>query len=191
MLDVTVLDFSRVGFRQMLVAERALWNEQQAKWEFLKGQILTLNTNGSTTRVDFDRYLYPLSSGPLKVAQLPDDANNMTIAQAIQAQRIEAEAGNIKDARKLQVRIQEKFTFPMACVVFGLIGSSLGSRPGSRTSRSQGFGISILLILGYYALSFSFSSLGVKGVLPPLLSAWLPVLISLGAGGLLLRQASR
>ncbi|MEB3246343.1 MAG: LptF/LptG family permease, partial [Synechococcus sp.] len=191
MLDVTVLDFSRVGFRQMLVAERALWNEQEAKWEFLKGQILTLNTNGSTTRVDFDRYLYPLSSGPLKVAQLPDDANNMTIAQAIQAQRIEAEAGNIKDARKLQVRIQEKFTFPMACVVFGLIGSSLGSRPGSRTSRSQGFGISILLILGYYALSFSFSSLGVKGVLPPLLSAWLPVLISLGAGGLLLRQASR
>ena len=75
----------------------------------------------------------------------------MTIAEAIEAERIEAEAGNLKAARKLQVRIQEKFTFPMACVVFGLIGSSLGSRPGSRTSRSQGFGISILLILGYYA----------------------------------------
>ena len=191
MVDVTVLDFSRAGFRQMLVAERALWNEAEAKWEFLDGQILTLNLNGSTTRVDFDRYLYPLSSGPLKVARLPDDANNMTIAEAIKAERIEAEAGNVKAARKLQVRIQEKFTFPMACVVFGLIGSSLGSRPGSRTSRSQGFGISILLILGYYALSFSFSSLGVKGVLPALLAAWLPVLISLGAGSLLLRQASR
>ena len=82
-----------------------------------------------------------MSSGPLKVARLPDDANNMTIAEAIEAERIEAEAGNLKAARKLQVRIQEKFTFPMACVVFGLIGSSLGSRPGSRTSRSQGFGI--------------------------------------------------
>ena len=161
------------------------------EWEFRDGQILTLNLNGSTTRVDFDRYLYPLSSGPLKVARLPDDANNMTIAEAIAAERIEAEAGNVKAARKLQVRIQEKFTFPMACVVFGLIGSSLGSRPGSRTSRSQGFGISILLILGYYALSFSFSSLGVKGVLPALLAAWLPVLLSLGAGSLLLRQASR
>jgi lipopolysaccharide export system permease protein len=31
----------------------------------------------------------------------------------------------------------------------------------------------------------------VKGTLPPLAAAWLPVLISLGAGGLLLRQASR
>jgi len=30
-----------------------------------------------------------------------------------------------------------------------------------------------------------------SGILPPFLAAWLPVLISLGAGGLLLRQSSR
>ena len=191
MIDVTVLDFSRAGFRQMLVADRALWNETEAKWQFIKGQILTLNTNGSTTRVDFDRYLYPLSAGPLRVAQLPKDAQNMTIREAIAAESLYLEAGNSKEARRLRVRIQEKFTFPMACIVFGLIGSSLGARPGSRTSRSQGFGISVLLILGYYVLSFSFSSLGVKGTLPPILAGWLPVLISLGSGGLLLRQASR
>ena len=83
--------------------------------EFRDGQILTLNLNGSTTRVDFDRYLYP----EFRAAQggaATDDANNMTIAEAIAAERIEAEAGNVKAARKLQVRIQEKFTFPMACV---------------------------------------------------------------------------
>ena len=49
----------------------------------------------------------------------------------------------------------------------------------------------MLLILGYYVLSFSFSSLGVKGTLPAVTAAWLPVLISLGCGGALLRQASR
>ena len=112
------------------------------------------------------------------------------VAQARMAERIESEAGNTKAARKLRVRIQQKFTFPMACVVFGLIGSSLGARPGSRTSRSQGFGISILLILGYYALSVSFSSFGVSGVLTPFLAAWLPVAISIAAGGVLLRQSS-
>ena len=191
MIDVTVLDFSRAGFRQMLVADRALWNETEAKWQFIKGQILTLNTNGSTTRVDFDRYLYPLSAGPLRVARLPKDAQNMTIREAIAAESLYQEAGNSKEARRLRVRIQEKFTFPIACIVFGLIGSSLGARPGSKTSRSQGFGISVLLILGYYVLSFSFSSLGVKGTLPPALAGWLPVFISLGSGGLLLRQASR
>jgi len=43
----------------------------------------------------------------------------------------------------------------------------------------------------YYVLSFSFSSLGVKGTLPPLLAAWTPVMICLAGGWTLLRQASR
>ena len=191
MLGVTLLDFSRADYRQMWIAERAVYNESKAMWEFFDGQVLTLNPNGSTTRLAFDKNFYPLSSGPLQVARLPDDANDMTLAQAIAAEKVESDAGNIKASRKLKVRIQEKFSFPMACIVFGLIGSSLGARPGSRTSRSQGFGVSILLILGYYALSVSFSSLGVSGILPPFMAAWLPVSISLGAGGLLLRQASR
>ena len=91
----------------------------------------------------------------------------------------------------MRVRIQEKFSFPAICIVFGLIGASLGARPNSRTSRSQGFGISVLLIFVYYLLAFVFSSLGVKGTLTPFLSAWTPVLIGLGGGLLLLRQASR
>ena len=191
MTGVTVLDFSRMGFTQMLVAKSANWNEQEAKWEFLNGQILTLSPSGSTISVDFDRYLYPLSAAPIRIAKLPKDANNMTVAEALQAEKLLQNAGDVKEARRLQVRIQEKFTLPMACLVFGLIGASLGAKPNSRTSRSQGFGISVVLILVYYVLSFSFSSLGVKGTLPPLLAAWSPVLISLAGGGFLLRQASR
>lgn len=191
MRGVTVLDFSRLGFTQMLVADEARWNERESKWEFLDGQILTLSPSGSVTSADFDRYLYPLSAAPIRIAKLPKDANNMTVAEAIEAERMLDEAGDRKEARRMRVRIQEKFTLPMACLVFGLIGSSLGAKPNGRTSRSQGFGISVVLILVYYVLSFSFSSLGVKGTLPPVVAAWAPVLISLAGGGLLLRQASR
>jgi lipopolysaccharide export system permease protein len=175
----------------MLVADHANWSEAQAKWEFNDGKILTLTPSGSTTTADFDRYFYPLSSAPLRIAKLPKDANNMTVSEAIEAEQLLSDAGDRKEARRLRVRIQEKFTVPMACLVFGLIGSSLGARPNSRTSRSQGFGISVVLIFVYYVLSFSFSSLGVKGTLDPLLAAWGPVLISLAGGGVLLRQASR
>ena len=191
MEGVTVLDLSRLGFTQMLKATKGVWNEEKAMWEFFEGNILTLTPNGSTNYSQFDRYLYPLSAGPIRVAKLPKDANNMTVAQTMEAVSIYTDAGNRKEARKLKVRIQEKFTFPMACLVFGLIGSSLGARPNSRTSRTQGFGISLLLILGYYTLSFSFSSLGVKGTLPPLLAAWTPVFISLAVGGVLLRQSNK
>ena len=98
--------------------------------------------------------------------------------------------GNLKEIRRIQVRIQEKFTLPFACLVFGLIGSSLGSKSNLRSSKSQGFGLSVILILIYYVMSFVFSSFGVKGLLTPILAAWLPVLISLGGGIYFLKKST-
>jgi lipopolysaccharide export system permease protein len=191
MLDVTLLDFSRSGQRQMLMAKRGKWNEKQSMWEFLDGRIVSSDEQtGATTTAVFDRYFYPLTKELLDVAKLPTDAANMTVGQALRAERLLIQANNQKDARRIRVRIQEKFAFPAICFVFGLIGSSLGVRPHARTSRSQGFGISVLLIFAYYLMSFIFSSLGITGALSPLLSAWLPVLIGLTAGLVLLRQSS-
>lgn len=192
MLDVTVIDFSRGGQRQMLTAESGRWNESQGMWEFKNGHIVNLDdASGTTTSAHFDRYLYPLSRNPVDVAKIPTDPGAMTVGQARRAERLYEEAGNAKEARRMRVRIQEKFAFPAICLVFGLIGSSLGVRPYNRTSRSQGFGISVLLIFGYYLMSFIFSSLGISGTLVPLLAAWSPVLIGMAAGLHLLRVASR
>ena len=168
MRDVTVLDFTRAAYTQMLMAEKGIWNEQQASWDFFDGQILTLNPNGSSTKVGFDRYVYPLGSGPVRLAEVEKDAVNMTVAEAVQAERLYTEAGSIKEARKIRVRIQEKFTVPLTCLVFGLFGATLGSLPSCRTSRSFSF-VLALGISVYYVIGFSFSSLGVKGTLywPP------------------------
>ena len=114
----------------------------------------------------------------------------MTVAEAVAAKNIYENSGNQKEARKMKVRIQEKFTLPSACIVFGLIGSSLGSKSNLRSSKSQGFGLSVILILVYYVMSFVFSSFGVKGVLSPIIATWLPVLISMGGGIYFLRKAS-
>lgn len=161
-------------------------------WEFLDGKIVLVGQGDqATTSARFNNYLYPLDQGPMKLAELPKDAASMTVAQAISAEKLLSEAGDRKEARRLRVRIQEKFAFPAICVVFGLIGSSLGVRPAGRTSRSQGFGISVLLIFSYYLMSFIFSSLGVKGTVGPFLAAWAPVLIGLAIGLVMLRQASR
>lgn len=191
MIDVTLLDFSRPGQRQMLTAKRGKWNEKESMWEFMDGRVVSLDEKtGVTTSALFDSYFYPLTRDVIEVAKLPTDASTMTVGQALRAERLLNEAGNKKEARRIRVRIQEKFAFPAICFVFGLIGSSLGVRPHARTSRSQGFGISVLLIFGYYLMSFIFSSLGLTGALSPFLSAWLPVLIGLGAGALLLRRSS-
>jgi lipopolysaccharide export system permease protein len=192
MQDVTLLDFSRPDYRQVLTAKQAIWSEAMGMWEFVDGRTSNIDiVSGSTTSAVFDRYFYPFSRNPIEVAQLPTDASMMTVGQALTAERLLLEANNTKEARRLRVRIQEKFAFPAICLVFGLIGSSLGVRPNSRTSRSQGFGISVLLIFGYYLMSFIFSSLGITGTLMPFMAAWLPVIIGLAGGLWLLHRASR
>ncbi len=192
MIDVTVLDFTRDGRTQILSADRAIWSPAEGMWEFRDGKVVLIdNRDATTTSARFSRYLYPLDQGPLQLAALPKDAAAMSVSEAISAEKLLREAGDRKEARRMRVRIQEKFAFPSICLVFGLIGSSLGVRPDARTSRSQGFGISVLLIFSYYLMSFIFSSLGVKGTLSPFLAAWAPVLVGLATGLLLLRQASR
>ena len=190
MKNVTLLDFSRVGSKQVLSAETASFDKENSRWVFKNGKIVYFSLDAQTSIINFDTYFYPLGDGPLKVSEIQKDSNDMTVAEAIAAKNIYENSGNVKDARKMKVRIQEKFTLPCACLVFGLIGSSLGTKSNLRSSRSQGFGLSVILILIYYVMSFLFSSFGVKGILNPIFAAWLPVLISMGGGIYLLRKSS-
>ena len=190
MQGVTVLDFSRQDIQQILKAKSAVFDKENSSWIFSDGSIVSIDQGGQTTNIQFEKYRYPFVEGPLDLARVPKDATEMSLKQALEAERIYKETGNLKEIRRIQVRIQEKFTLPFACLVFGLIGSSLGSKSNLRSSKSQGFGLSVILILVYYVMSFVFSSFGVKGLLSPIIATWLPVLISMGGGIYFLRKAS-
>jgi lipopolysaccharide export system permease protein len=190
MQEVTVLDFSRQDIQQILKAKSAVFDKKNSSWIFTNGSIVSIDQGGQTTNIQFEQYRYPFIEGPLDLARIPKDATEMSLKQALEAERIYKETGNLKEIRRIQVRIQEKFTLPCACLVFGLIGSSLGSKSNLRSSKSQGFGLSVILILIYYVMSFVFSSLGVKGLFSPIIATWLPVLISMGVGIYFLRKSS-
>jgi lipopolysaccharide export system permease protein len=190
MREVTVLDFSRKNIKQILTANSAIFDKDNSSWIFSDGNIVSSNSSGQTTNINFKQYSYPFVEGPLDLAKVPKDASDMSLKEALEAEKIYQKIGNLKEIRKIQVRIQEKFTLPCACLVFGLIGSILGSKSNIRSSKSQGFGLSVILILVYYVMSFIFSSFGVKGILSPIIAAWLPVLISLGGGFYFLRRRS-
>ena len=84
MEDVTVIDFSRGGQRQMLTAESGHWNDNQGMWEFSNGHIVNLDeSSGTTTSAKFDRYFYPLSRNPVELAKIPTDPGAMTVGQEI------------------------------------------------------------------------------------------------------------
>ena len=191
MYEVTVVDLSRKGTKILIAADNGTFIDQLNSWEFNNGKMIITNDEGSVSTIAFDTYKYPLDNGPYKMAEIPKDANNMTISEARQAQQIYAMAGNIKESRRMKVRIYEKLTLPISCMVFALIGSTLGIKQNIRSSKSQGFGLSIVLIFLYYLTCFVFSSMGVIGIITPIFAAWIPVLIFLGSGGYLLWRSNK
>jgi lipopolysaccharide export system permease protein len=190
MKEVTVLDYSRENVKQILTANSAIFDKDNSSWIFSEGSIISTNSIGQTTSIKFKQYLYPFVEGPLDLAKVPKDASDMSLKEALEAEKIYKKIGDIKQIRKIQVRIQEKFTLPCACLVFGLIGSILGCKSNLRSSKSQGFGLSVILILVYYVMSFICSSFGVKGLVPPIIAAWFPVVISISGGFYFLRKTS-
>ena len=191
MYDVTVIDFSREDKKILITANNGSFNDKSSSWNFNNGKIIVTQDDGSVSTILFDTYDYPLDNGPSKLAKIPSDANNMTISEARKAQKMYEMSGNIKESRKMKVRIYEKMTLPMSCIVFSLIGSTLGIKQNIRSSKSQGFGISIILIFLYYLTCFVFSSMGVIGLLHPFLAAWIPVFLFLGFGSFLLWKSNR
>ena len=184
--------------RQILLqAQSGSWLESQGSWEFRDGVISVLPSgkDKQLTTGAFEKYVFKLGMEPIQAAKLPKDfdvfSNTLTVGQAMTAERLLRESGQTKRARKFQVRIQEKFSFPAVCLVFGLLGSTLGSRPTSRQSSSKGFGMTVIFLFVYYLGAYIFSMIGVNGFLPPFVAAWSPVLLGLGTGSFILYRSSR
>lgn len=79
------------------------------------------------------------------------------------------------------VEFHKKFSFPAACLVFGLVGLPLGV-VNRRGGRAAGFAVSTAIVLGYYFLYAWGEARAVKGAVPPWLAMWLPnfLLVALG-----------
>ena len=114
----------------------------------------------------------------------------MNIAELRESLNIVTQSGNEKEARNVRLRIQQKLAFPFVCLVFGLTGATLGTRP-QRGGRGTSFAISVVIIFSYYLLSFVCDSLGLLEILAPYVAAWLPTVLGLITGGFLLVRAAR
>jgi lipopolysaccharide export system permease protein len=191
MKGLTVLDRSPKGIERVIISETAIWNPNKQIWDFFNGSIYLVEPDGNYQNiVRFKHQQLELSRAPLDLATKSGDYDTMNIFQAQDYLKVVRLSGDQKQVRKLKVYIQEKMAFPFVCLVFGLVGAAVGIRP-QNTGKATSFGICVVLIFGYYLLSFISNSMGVWGVLSPFMAAWLPNFLGLGAGGFLLLKLSR
>ena len=103
MKNVTVLDFSREDIQQILKAKNGKFDKKSSSWIFSEGSIVSIDPSGQTTNIQFKEYTYPFVEGPLELAKVPKDANEMTLKQALKAEKIYKKSGNLKEIRRIQI----------------------------------------------------------------------------------------
>lgn len=191
MKGLTILDWSQHGLNQVVTSDSAVWNRDRSTWDFFNGTIYLIAPDASYRNVvRFENQQVKLPKGPLDLKIKDRKSDQMNIAQILPRMELARLAGNAKQVRKFTLRIHQKLAFPFVCLVFGVVGAALGTRP-QRTGRATSFGISVIIIFSYYLLQFLSEALGLSGVLSPYMAAWLPNLFGLGAGSLFLVRAAR
>ncbi len=192
MHNLTLVEYGDGQQNRLILAKEGEWEVEQEQWLLRDGSIFSLDKSQPSSKENFLAYSYNLGYGPVMIAKIPSNSNNMNLNQAYNALKLYNLSGNLKEENRLKVKIQEKFTVPLSCLVFSIIGSTLAIRKAKTRGSGQSiaFGMSIILILIYYTVSFLFSALGVSGTLHPFIAAWSPVGIFLIGSEYLIRQSS-
>lgn len=188
MKNITILQWENENLDRIIIADSASWNNQQQKWDFFNGTIYDIAPDASYEKTIFFKHRQlSFSRIPFDLAALSRDPDEMNIVQAREYMKILRLTGDEKKLTMFQVRSQQKLAFPFVCVVFGIVGSALGTRLQSN-NRATSFGLCIAIVFLYYLLGFLMGSFGAIEILSPFLAAWLPNFIGLGVGVLLLQR---
>ncbi len=112
----------------------------------------------------------------------------MGIFDLIKRSRERKKAGS--SAVRINVEIHKRFAFPFACLVFGLLGVSLGS-VWRRGGRAYGFVLSIAVVFLYYLFLSIGENLAKSGYLFPSMGIWMPNVVMGIVGIYLFRRVAR
>lgn len=119
----------------------------------------------------------------------PDAANMRDLLKKIDDLKKVGVAGE-EQIRNLQMGFYNKIAFPVATLIFALVGAPLGIRQ-SRTSNALGFALALVIIFGYWMLSSYMAVLGQGGAIPPWMASFGANIIGLVFAILLLIRRSR
>jgi lipopolysaccharide export system permease protein len=92
--------------------------------------------------------------------------------------------------RKLAVELNKKFTMPLACLIFGLLGLPIGIKV-KKSAKAWGFTMGLIIVLIYNLLQWFGTALTETGTISVWLGLWFPNFLFTIAGLYLLLTAAQ
>ena len=186
--DLTLVDLGQSTIRERIDAKKINWDSDSSKWAISEYSIRQFDENGLEKNViiGVTDTIIDLGFSPTEIqqqARKPDELDYYHLTE-----RISELKGNGVDTVKWEVTRYIKVSFAFTNLIVILCGIPLVVLK-EKNSLSFGAGSSVFVIFGYYAFIKFGQSLGFKGVITPLLSAWIGNLVFIAAGILLFWRA--
>jgi lipopolysaccharide export system permease protein len=191
--DFIILYYAETGqggvqVSRILRAPTGQWNQRERAWQLFNGIDYGLDEEGVFRETHpFAEQWVSTSKYPAKLLRYSKmNPLNMEIHTLRDYIHLLREGGQLQDVRFCEVRLAQKWAFPLASMLFALLGAMLGmERVRSNGNLSPIYGAIVLFI---YSVMIPFSTnIGSLGMIPPVLSAWLPLLAALATAGVLLQ----
>jgi lipopolysaccharide export system permease protein len=169
-----------VQISRILRSKTGRWIEDRHQWQLVDGIEYVLNNEGvykdirafDQQQIRTDKYAAIL----LDYTRLNPMA--MPWAQLKQYIKLMKEGGQLQDVPFFQVRLWQKWSAPVATIIFALLGAVLGMER-VRTNRLFGLTFGAVVIFIYSILVPFSGSFGSLDLVAPWLVAWLPLLIAI------------
>src|ERR1051325_6969180 len=158
-------------------------NRQKIELVLEKGTHHTTNEKGEYQTRQFDRLWVTLDPATVFPKAMPPRGNNELTITELRARVAEMQKRGESPHNEL-ITIHRKWSIPVACLVFGLIGIALGA-----TNRRDGalgsFVLGLIVIFAYYIPMYLGPSLAKGKLVAPWFAAWLPNIV-MGLAGVAL-----
>jgi lipopolysaccharide export system permease protein len=187
-LQSTTVEVFRSGtLISLLFAPGATFSGE--RWEFHDAVLYGLQPPCCKVS-DYPTLEIDIGADPSQIVEQSKSPEDMSRAEIARLLRSGVKATNTSRYALLLVTFDSKLARPFAALVFTLLALPLGIRR-QRSSSGAGFGISILIVFGFYVVSTICLAVGRTNPNLSLVMAWLPDVLFCGAGLWLLREAAR
>jgi LPS export ABC transporter permease LptG/LPS export ABC transporter permease LptF len=179
-LNIYETDLETASIDRIVRADRARINPQGV-WILESGWIrdYRLDQNGFRT-ITTERFSFPEKADYFKKEIFqPTESSKMTYQELLSYINYLVKSGY--NAIGLKVELHKKIAFPLSCLTMALLAIPFSFIIGRRGALF-GIGASIAIAILYLMVSGLFESMGIYGILTPLLAAWAPNVL-FGAAG--------
>lgn len=189
LLNVTVVQYDRSGTAQTIIFANRARAQENTSWSFAGARTYRFNPDGSVIESREQTLVIDIGEGPTNVLQRvkssPQDMSRAEIAQLIRSGQL-----NSTQLGQYVQEFQSQLARPFACLVFSLLAVPFGIRRVRGGGTSVGFGLAVAIVFAYYVVMTISNSVGAQSSNLAGVTAWLPNIIFLAFGMVLLRRAS-